>query len=180
MSDALKVHFSSQTVEWATPQALFDDLDAEFGFEIDVCATLENAKCPICFTQAQDGLKQQWTGVLWMNPPYGRVIGDWVRKAYQSAQAGATIVCLLPARTDTLWWNQYCPHGEVRFLEGRLKFGDGTKPAPFPSAIVIFRPPPRSRFRWVTMMAVSRASSGLPPTGEPVVPARRIRMKEQQ
>lgn len=98
MTDTLKVHFSSQTVEWATPQALFDDLHEEFGFETDVCATDDNAKCPRYYAKEDDGLKQQWTGVCWMNPPYGRRIGDWVRKAYESAQAGATVVCLLPGK----------------------------------------------------------------------------------
>jgi phage N-6-adenine-methyltransferase len=154
MTENLKVHFSSQTVEWATPQLLFDDLDAEFDFELDVCATPENAKCAKFFTKDDDGLAQRWEGVCWMNPPYGRQIGRWVRKAFESAQQGATVVCLVPARTDTQWWHRYCAHGEVRLLEGRLKFGDGRNSAPFPSAIVIFRPLPKSRFRWTTTMAV--------------------------
>ena len=156
MKDTLQVHFSSQTGEWATPQSLFDDLAAEFGFETDVCATAENTKCATFFTKEDDGLAQQWSGVCWMNPPYGRQIGDWVRKAFESAQAGATVVCLLPARTDTRWWHDYAAQGEVRFIQGRLKFGGGKNSAPFPSAIVIFRPPPRARHRWTTMVATSR------------------------
>ena len=134
----LDVHFSSETSEWATPQDVFDELDAEFGFTLDVCATVDNAKCERYFTAEVDGLAQDWTDVCWMNPPYGREIGRWVRKAYESAQNGATVVCLVPARTDTAWWHDYCARGEVRLLRGRLKFGAATNSAPFPSAVVVF------------------------------------------
>lgn len=133
------VHYSSATDLWATPQDFFDRLDAEFGFELDVCALPENTKCPRYFTPVQDGIQQEWAGVCWMNPPYGREIGKWVKKAYESAQGGATVVCLLPARTDTRWWHDYCMRGEIRFLRGRLKFGGSKSGAPFPSAVVIFR-----------------------------------------
>lgn len=85
---SMAVHYLSQTDLWATPQAFYDKLNAEFGFETDVCATAENAKCPRYFTQADDGLAQDWTGTCWMNPPYGREIGKWMRKAYESAQGG--------------------------------------------------------------------------------------------
>jgi len=135
----MNAHFSSATDLWATPQDLFDRLHAQYGFEIDVCATPENAKCPKFFTKADDGLAQQWSGVCWMNPPYGRQIGAWMAKAYRASQAGATVVCLVPARTDTAWWHDYAAKGEVEFLRGRLKFGGHKKPAPFPSAIVVFR-----------------------------------------
>ena len=134
------VHFSSATDLWATPQEFFDDLDAEFRFETDVCASVGNAKCEHYFTKEQDGLAQQWTGVCWMNPPYGREIGRWMRKAFESSQAGATVVCLVPARTDTAWWHDYAAKGEVRFVRGRLKFGGHDNSAPFPSAVVIFKP----------------------------------------
>lgn len=139
-SAKMAVHFSSKTSEWETPQDFFDLLNSEFHFELDVCAKPENAKCPRYFTPEEDGLKQKWTGVCWMNPPYGREIGRWVKKAYESAQEGATVVCLLPARTDTSWWHDYCMKGEIRFIRGRLKFGGAKHPAPFPSAVVIFRP----------------------------------------
>lgn len=131
--------FTSNTDLWATPQVFFDEMNREFGFELDVCATDENAKCSKYFTEREDGLSQEWTGVCWMNPPYGREIGKWIEKAYTSAMGGATVVCLLPARTDTRWWHNYCMKGEIRFIKGRLKFGDGKNPAPFPSAVVIFR-----------------------------------------
>lgn len=130
--------FTSNTDMWATPQDLFDELDAEFHFELDVCATAENAKCKRYFTPEIDGLRQNWRGgTVFMNPPYGRNIGLWVRKA---ATCDATVVCLLPARTDTRWFHEYIYHkAEIRFLRGRLKFGDGKNSAPFPSMIVIFR-----------------------------------------
>ena len=136
----MAVHFSSATDEWPTPQDFFDHLDEEFHFELDVCATPENAKCNQYFTKRENGLLQEWKGVCWMNPPYGREIGQWVKKAYESALGGATVVCLLPARTDTSWWHDYCMKGEIRFVRGRLKFGDARGNAPFPSAVVVFRP----------------------------------------
>lgn len=134
------VHFSSATDQWATPQDFYDKLNAEFGFETDVCADASNAKCHRYFTKEMDGLAQEWTGVCWMNPPYGRQIGHWMRKAYESSLSGATVVCLVPARTDTRWWHDYAAKGDVRFVKGRLKFGGSRNSAPFPSAVVIFRP----------------------------------------
>lgn len=135
------VHGMSQTTEWETPQALFDALNDEFGFETDVCATDANAKCDVYYTPEVDGLKQQWTGVCFMNPPYGRDIREWVEHAWFCAVRGATVVTLLPARTDTNWWQGFVSDAvEIRFIRGRLKFNDGSGRAPFPSAIVVFRP----------------------------------------
>jgi len=145
------VHFLSRTDEWATPQTFFDAVNAEHGpMELDVCATPANAKCPRYYTKVDDGLKQPWMGKCWMNPPYGRVISDWMRKAYESAQAGATVVCLVPARTDTAWWHDYAAKGEVRFIRGRLKFGDGKNSAPFPSALVVLKAhnKPKGNISW--------------------------------
>lgn len=130
--------FSSKTDEWATPIDFFKKLDAQYHFGLDVCATDENAKCDRYFTKSEDGLSQEWSGTCWMNPPYGRTIGQWVKKAYDASQGGATVVCLLPARTDTAWWHDYCMKGKITFVRGRLKFGDGKNPAPFPSAVVVF------------------------------------------
>lgn len=88
-----------------------------------------------------NGLDQDWHGVCWMNPPYGRAISDWIKKAYDSCVDNkATVVCLIPARTDTRYWHEYCAKGEIFYLKGRLKFGDAVNSAPFPSAIVVFRP----------------------------------------
>ena len=133
------VMFSSKTPEWETPQELFDSLNKIYGFKLDVCATPENAKCARYFTKEQDGLAQKWEGVCWMNPPYGREIGKWVKKAYETATQGGVVVCLLPARTDTAWWHDYAMKGDITFLRGRLKFGGSKNSAPFPSATVVFR-----------------------------------------
>ena len=133
-----KALLSSNTCEWETPQLFFDALNAEYHFDVDVCATANNAKCERYYTKEQDGLSQQWKGVCWMNPPYGREIGKWMRKAYESSLYGATVVCLVPARTDTAWWHDYAMKGEVEFVRGRLKFGGSKANAPFPSAIVTF------------------------------------------
>ena len=138
-SQPRSVHFSSATGEWETPQALFDELDRIFGgFTLDPCATAENAKCARFFTREDDGLSQAWSGKVFMNPPYGREIGQWVRKAWQESQNGTLVVCLLPARVDTRWWHEYAKKGHVYFLQGRLKFGASLNSAPFPSAIVTF------------------------------------------
>ncbi len=134
------VHFSSETDEWPTPGNLFAELDAEFRFTLDVCASADNAKCERYFDRRMNGLTQTWTGMCWMNPPYGRTIGLWIRKAHESSMEGATVVCLIPARTDTEWWHKYVVKAdEVRFVRGRLRFGNATSGAPFPSAIVVFR-----------------------------------------
>lgn len=137
----MAVHWSSATDLWSTPQAFFDSLNAEFGFNLDVCALPENTKCSRFYSPADDGLSQPWKGTCWCNPPYGREISKWVRKAHESAQDGATVVCLLPARTDTAWWHDYVAKAaDIRFIRGRLKFGNATHNAPFPSAVVVFRP----------------------------------------
>jgi phage N-6-adenine-methyltransferase len=133
--------FSSNTDLWSTPQDFFDKLNMVFKFTLDVCALPDNAKCSQYYTPDKNGLEQEWKGTCWMNPPYGREIATWVEKAYKSAkESGATVVCLLPARVDTKWWHNYCANGEVHFLKGRLKFGNATNGAPFPSAVVVFRP----------------------------------------
>lgn len=141
--------FTSDSTEWETPQEFFDELDREFGFDLDVCAQLKNAKLSPFFSPEDDGLSQDWTGTCWMNPPYGRKIGKWVAKAKgESEKNGATVVCLLPARTDTRWWHDYIwdeknhrpqPGVEVRLIRGRLKFVGSKYSAPFPSAVIIFR-----------------------------------------
>lgn len=132
---------SSRAMEWETPAELFAVLDGEFGFELDVCATDANTKCDEYYTTEEDGLAQPWTGVCWMNPPYGKGIGAWMAKAHDAADDGATVVCLIPARTDTSWFWDHARHGEIRFLRGRLRFSD-SDPAPFPSAVVVLGYPP--------------------------------------
>ena len=134
----MSVHFSSKTDDWATPQEFYDKLNEEFDFQKDVCASHENAKCFLYYTIVDDGLSRDWSPHrCFMNPPYGREIGKWMKKASES---NTLVVCLVPARTDTRWWHEYVIGGgaEVRFVKGRLKFGNATNSAPFPSAVVIF------------------------------------------
>ena len=186
------LHFSSLSPEWGTPQQFFNDLNEQWNFTLDPCATPQNAKCAKFFTKEQDGLKQSWANeVVFMNPPYGdpeqpcklvpgaslialpvynakgvevsRHAGtcnkkkcskrgyhvseyipgiiDFMRKAHGEARDNkATVVCLVPSRTDTKWFHRYALRGTVTFIEGRLKFNDGSDPAPFPSAVVVFTP----------------------------------------
>lgn len=136
-----EVLFSNKSEMWETPQDFFDKLNDEFHFDIDVCATDENAKCSRFYTPEEDGLSQSWEGVCWCNPPYGRGIGKWVRKAQLASAEGSTVVMLLPARTDTAWFHRWIyGKAEIRFIRGRLKFGGSKNSAPFPSMVVVFRP----------------------------------------
>ena len=133
--------FTSKTDQWATPQNFFDKLNAQYNFELDVCADKTNHKVEKYYDEQTNGLIQPWAPYkCWMNPPYGRVIGQWMKKAYDESQLGALVVCLVPARTDTKWWHDYAMRGGVEFIRGRLKFGDSKNSAPFPSAIVVFKP----------------------------------------
>ena len=138
-----EVMFSSATDNWATPQNFFDKLNAEFHFDLDVCADEINHKCDRYYTKEQDGLTMPWKGIVWCNPPYGREIGQWVRKALFASVNGATVVMLIPARTDTKWFHDYIykrDNVEIRFVKGRLKFGNSKNSAPFPSMVVVFKP----------------------------------------
>jgi phage N-6-adenine-methyltransferase len=127
--------FASASSEWTMPQTLFTSLDDIFHFETDVCATAANAMCGRYYTKEDDGLKQEWRGVCWCNPPYGRGLGRWVEKACAS---GTTVVMLLPAFTSNAWWHDYViPHGEVIPIRGRLQYGGVSYPAPFSSVIVV-------------------------------------------
>lgn len=138
----LTVHFSSETAEWATPQATFDELNKEFSFTLDPCATKKNAKCKKFFTKKDNGLEQSWEGeTVFCNPPYGSELPLWVEKCYrESRKPGTTVVMLIPARTDTRYFHQFIYHrSRLRFLKGRLKFGSAKHSAPFPSMVVIYQ-----------------------------------------
>jgi phage N-6-adenine-methyltransferase len=135
----MDVHYSSQTVIWETPKEFFDKYNEKYKFDIDVCALPENAKCSKFYSPEEDGLKQEWVGNCWMNPPYGREISKWMKKAYESSLKGATVVCLVPSRTDTKWWHEFAIKGQIEFIKGRLKFGGHKNAAPFPNAVVVFR-----------------------------------------
>ena len=129
----MSVHFMSQSVDWATPPALYAELDAEFHFDFDPCP-LYGAAGKV------DGLAVEWGEATFCNPPYGREIGKWTRKARLEAEKGKTVVLLIPSRTDTRWWHEdIMLASEIRFVKGRLKFGGATNPAPFPSAVVVYR-----------------------------------------
>lgn len=166
--------FSSKNKGYETPQDVFDDLNREFRFTLDVCAVKETAKCRKFYSPDNDAFNHKWRGVCWMNPPYGEPehackpkcvkkacqkrgyhintyipgIADWMKKAYEeSINSGAVVVCLVPARTDTKMWHEYCMKAyEIRFVKGRLKFGDSENTAPFPSAIVVFDASKAGRF----------------------------------
>jgi len=129
--------------DWSTPQELFDKLNAEFNFTLDVCASDWNAKCEKYFTEEDDALKQDWgKNVCFMNPPYGKVLKQWIEKAFQSSLNGADVVCLVPSATDLEWWHKFVMKGEVRFIRGRPRFltKKGKWQQTFsPSTIVIFR-----------------------------------------
>ena len=164
-----RVVFGRASDEWATPRDLFDALDAEFHFALDAAATSGNALCKVWlgpdseFASRMDALKNDWCatlmqgcferwslepGAIWLNPPYSQCRA-FIAKAAAEAQRGCTVVCLVPSRTDTRWWHAHVwddernalrPGVEVRFIKGRLKFGNSTNSAPFPSVIIIFRP----------------------------------------
>ena len=140
MADLTKDRFAAKSVEYETPQDLWDAWNNEFQFSCDVASTHENAKHPNHYTMAEDGLAQQWRGVCWCNPPYGLDMPKWIKKARMHAMKGeATTVMLIPARTNTGWWHDHCMKGEIRFLRGRPKFNGGKHGLPFPLALVIFR-----------------------------------------
>ena len=137
-----EIMFSSKQTGWETPQHFYDILNERFGFDLDPCATKENAKCKEYYTEEDDGLTKNWgrNKKVFVNPPYGKDIKKWIKKAYEeSRQHGSIVVMLIPARTDTSYWHEYCMKAaEIYFVKGRLKFGDAKNAAPFPSAVVVF------------------------------------------
>jgi phage N-6-adenine-methyltransferase len=139
----INVMYASQTDLWSTPQDFYDELDNEFSFTLDPCATTQNAKCEKYFTKEVDGLSQNWQGEsVFCNPPYGTAIKHWVKKCYEeSRKPNTTVVMLIPARTDTNYFHEYIYHKakEIRFVKGRLKFGGSKNSAPFPSMVVVYR-----------------------------------------
>ena len=149
-----KLMFSNINNAWCTPQSFFDKINEEFNFTLDPCCTEVSAKCKNFYTPQKDGLLQDWTGEsVFVNPPYGRQIGKWVKKCYEEGQKkNTTVVLLIPSRTDTRYFHDYIlGKAEIRFLKGRLTFWDldGEKykngdfksmtPAPFPSLLAIFK-----------------------------------------
>ena len=139
----LAVHFSSAKQDWETPWPFFRHMEEKYGpFMLDVCATPANAKCKRFYTRKENGLLQPWFGKSWMNPPYGREIRAWVKKASEEVRKNAEqVVCLLPARTDTAWWHEYVERHahHISFIRGRITFAGARHAAPFPSVLVIFK-----------------------------------------
>ena len=124
-----------------TPKYLFDKISSIFNFSLDACALPENAKCESYYTPEDDGLSKPWRGGVWCNPPYGREISSWVRKAYEESQKeyNSFVLMLLPARTDTKWWWEYVQgKATLFFIKGRVKFGDHNVGAPFPSVLALY------------------------------------------
>lgn len=143
MSQVAGILAQPKSHEWQTPYELFEELDAEFGFRLDAAASDDNALCDEWFTDRLDGLRMDWWPYeqVFCNPPYGNQIGRWVEKGYDEAQKGCTVVMLIPARTETRYWHDYVMKArEIRFIKGRLRFSGFTVNAPFPSAVVVFRP----------------------------------------
>ena len=143
---------------WTTPKDFFNELNKEFNFTLDAAALKSSAVVPNylgpdhdygwrrdALTVEWDGAVIDWDGVsggggaVWLNPPYGRQIGKFLAKADNESKKGIVIVCLVPARTDTKWWHDYCIHHEIRFIRGRLKFGNQKNSAPFPSALIVMK-----------------------------------------
>ena len=134
--------FSSKNQKWSTPQDFYDKLNVEFGFTLDPCCEIETAKCEKYYTLKENGLEQDWQGeTVFCNPPYGREQKLWIEKCWnESNKPKTTVVMLIPARTDTIAFHKYIYNkSEIRFIKGRLKFGNSKNSAPFPSMIVIFR-----------------------------------------
>ena len=141
MSEKWEASWQSEKTDWETPPTLFKALDAEFHFTLDAAAQEHNKKVANYYSPQMNGLIRPWTGVVWCNPPYGKEIGQWVKKGRDSALAGATVVMLVYARTDTRWFHDYVyGQAEIRFLRGRVKFVGAESSAPAPSMVIVWRP----------------------------------------
>ena len=142
--------YSSINDTWTTPKKFFQTLNEEFNFTLDAAALSGSALCPLWYgldhpqENWRDSFQRNWQddaqGNIWLNPPYGKTIKEWMAKADAESKLGATIICLVPSRTDTAWWHEHVIHHEVRFIRGRLKFGQAKNAAPFPSALVVMKP----------------------------------------
>lgn len=156
--------FDSTRQDWTTPDEMYQELHSEFGFTLDAAADASNTKCPFFFSKEDDALSQDWgQHTVWLNPPYGDGKGnklkDWVTKAHHASLSGATVVMLIPSRTNTIWFHDVClAKGEVRFIKGRPKFGDATHGLPQPLCLAIFRPPGRPKKDGVSLHALVKPS----------------------
>ena len=132
-------NFKSDKIVYSTPQKLFDELNKEFNFDLDVCANEQNAKCPKFFTEKEDGLKQDWIGNCWMNPPFNKELKKWVLKAHSESKKHKSLVCcLIPVRSNTIWWQQVCMDAEIRFIIGEVNFNNLDRGLWLPMCCIIF------------------------------------------
>jgi phage N-6-adenine-methyltransferase len=162
-----KAMVSSKSNEWETPYNFFMELHKEFHFTLDPCCTLQTAKCYKHYTKLEDGLKQDWSkDVVFMNPPYGGHTGDWIKKAYEESLKGAVVVCLIVSSTDRSYWHEFIfPFAsQIRFVRGRIKFGNSKSTAPFASAVVIFS---QKKYE-EKIVYTKKTNSSIPPTDESV------------
>jgi phage N-6-adenine-methyltransferase len=148
---------SSLDDTWATPRSYYEKVAKEFDFTLDAAALQSSTLVPENWygpdhadPDRRDAFTRDWTadakgGVIWLNPPYGKTIKEWMKKADEESKKGSTVVCLVPSRTDTAWFHDSCIHHEVRYIRGRLKFGQAVNAAPFPSALVVMRPKPETK-----------------------------------
>lgn len=136
---------------WTTPRSYFAQVSRSYNFTLDAAALTSSTLCDEWYgpdhpdPARRDALLCDWHadargGDIWLNPPYGREMNIWMQKAYLEASKGSTVVCLVPSRTDTAWFHDFCMPHDVTYIRGRLKFGDGKNSAPFPSALVVMRP----------------------------------------
>lgn len=145
--------FDSVRQDWDTPDSVFLPLDAEFHFTLDLAASEKNARCDRYFSKEIDGLQQAWHGTCWLNPPFGdksSKMVDWIKKAWHDTQhdPDLTVVMLIPARTNTKWFHDYCMKAaEVRFIKGRPKFGDASHGLPQPLVIIVFKKSDKTVFK---------------------------------
>lgn len=140
-------NFKSDKIEYSTPQKLYDFINKEFNFEIDVCASESNKKCNKYFNVKMDGLKQNWTGKCWMNPPFNKELKKWVIKAKQESEKHKSIICcLIPVRSNTNWWKECCESSEIRFIIGEVNFNELERGLWLPMCLMIFGTENKGKF----------------------------------
>lgn len=148
-------NFKSESEVYSTPIRLFEAVDAEFGFTLDVCANADNAKCASFFDEEIDGLKQDWTGVCWMNPPFNKELKKWVLKARaESKKHGSVVCCLVPFRGNTLWFRDVCMDAEIRFIIGEVNFNELERGLWLPMCLMIFGTGKEGTFRYLDYKAI--------------------------
>lgn len=143
-------NFKSDNIIYSTPHKLFDVINQEFNFNLDVCALPENAKCKNYFTPEIDGLKQDWTGICWMNPPFNKELKKWIIKARdESKKHNSIICCLVPFRGNTIWFRDVCMDAEIRFIIGEVNFNELERGLWLPMCLMIFGTKRAGQFSYI-------------------------------